>query len=56
MEHRTRAYQPSRTALATRSLTAVMRLKDAGQPEEYRTAMAQHFSDFIAVPKTCPLR
>jgi hypothetical protein len=50
--------QPSRTALATRSLRNAHRLRDAGKRDEYREALAEHFAQFITTPSrsSCPLR
>lgn len=45
--------QPSRTALATRSLTAALRLTG----DEQREALRKHFEEFAPpIYRTCPAR
>jgi len=49
--------QPSRAALATRSLRAAERLRDEGRADDYRAALAQHFAEFVTPPRrSCLVR
>lgn len=49
-------YTPSRRALATRSLTAAMRLSG----DQKRAALRQHYAEYVTSPRqwrsTCPTR
>jgi len=48
-------YPLSRTALATRSLVAVERLRDRGSSADYGRALSRHFEQFTPA-RVCPLR
>lgn len=55
--HVHKPWVPSRTALATRSLTAAMRLREAGKEDEYREAIRKHWAEFAPPIRraACPL-